>query len=236
MLLTLMSSMMVGFSLYAVPIIEALLPHEMWPPIGQLLYATSQFIRNYGLYVASTFFILLLFFLYSLPRWQGPMRRRFDKHIPYEMYRVYSGSMLIVSLSVLLKSGVSLRSALERAMKFSNVWMRWHIREILSNLSDRNASRFGAAFRTGLLNWDMEDRIDDAAKRQDPVAAFVKIGVGSIEKIFKTVESSSTKINTLLLVVGGIILGTMMLGFVFTTMEIQSNMDSKRGNVPQVMK
>jgi hypothetical protein len=228
------TGMMVGFSLYAVPIIEMLLPPEKWPPLGQLLYVVSKFIVNYGKQTAITLLTLLVLFIYSLPRWQSPTRRWLDKYIPYAMYRVYSGSMLVVSLSVLLKSGVSLRSALERAMKFSNVWLRWHLREILKGLSDKNAARFGAAFRTGLLNWDLEDRIEDASKRRDPVAAFVKIGVGSIEKILKSVESTSSKINTAMLVIGGLILGAMMLGFLMTTMEVQSNMSTTKNNMSTV--
>ena len=74
------------------------------------------------------------------------------------------------------------------------------------------------------MNWELEDRIEDASKRRDPVSAFVKIGVGSIDKIVKSVEASSSKINTLMLILGGITLATMMLGFLLTTMEVQSNM------------
>jgi type II secretory pathway component PulF len=228
------TSMLVGFSLYAVPIIEALLPPDRWPPMGKLVYAVSKFIVNYGMQTAITAFVMLILFLYSLPRWQSPLRRRLDKFIPYSVYRVYLGSMLVVSLSVLLKSGVSLRSALERAMKFSNAWLRWHIREILKGLSDKNAARFGAAFKTGLLSWDLEDRIEDASQRRDPVAAFVKIGVGSIEKIFKSVEAASGKINTFMLVFGGLVLGSMMLGFLLTTMEIQSGMTSTQNSMGNV--
>jgi len=144
--------------------------------------------------------------------------------MPYGLYRVYTGSMLIVSLSVLLKSGVSLRSALERAMKYSSPWMRWHLRLILRSLSDQSAATFGTAFNTGLLTQAIEDRIEDAAKRRDPVVAFVKIGVGSIDKIVRDVEDASGKVNTAMLLVGGLILGAMMLGFMQTTMEIQSTM------------
>jgi len=143
--------------------------------------------------------------------------------------------VLIVSISVLLSMGVSLRSSIERAMKYSNPWMRWHLREILKGLSDKNASRFGLAFQTGLLNWELEDRIEDASKRRDPVTAFVKIGVGSIDKIVKSVQVASSKVNTLMLVLGGITLATMMMGFLLTTMEVQSNMSTmqqqKTGNI-----
>ena len=96
------------------------------------------------------------------------------------------------------------------------------IRERGRGLSDQSAAKFGTAFRTGLLTQVIEDRIEDAAKRRDPVTAFVKIGVGSIDKIVSTVEAASGKVNTIMLVVGGLILGSMMLGFMQTTMEIQS--------------
>ena len=220
------AAMMVGFSLYAIPVIEAILPVEKWPFLGKVIYSVSQFIVNYGWQSALVLVLAIVIFIISLPRWQSPVRRFLDKLLPYSVYRVYSGSLLIVSLSVLLSMGVSLRSALERAMKYSNPWLRWHLREILKALSDKNASRFGLAFQTGLLNWDLEDRIEDASKRRDPVAAFVKIGVGSIDKIIKSVAAASSKINTLMLVLGGLILATMMLGFLLTTMEVQSNMSS----------
>ena len=131
-------------------------------------------------------------------------------------YTLIELSITVAIIAVLVMTGlfgVSLRSALERAMKYSNPWMRWHLREILKGLSDKNASRFGLAFQTGLLNWELEDRIEDASKRRDPVAAFVKIGVGSIDKIVKSVEAASSKINTLMLVLGGLTLAPMSKSF-----------------------
>lgn len=221
-LMAVFSMMLAGFALFAVPIVAELFDPALWPFMGRILYSVSQYILHYGLYTFLGFVAVMGAFTYSLPRWQGPTRRYLDRYMPYAMYRVYTGSMLVVSLSVLLKSGVSLRSAIERAMKYSSPWMRWHLREILRGLSDQSAAKFGTAFRTGLLTQVIEDRIEDAAKRRDPVTAFVKIGVGSIDKIVRTVEAASSKVNTIMLVIGGLILGGMMLGFMQTTMEIQT--------------
>ncbi|CAN1495619.1 PulF Type II secretory pathway, component PulF [Burkholderiaceae bacterium] len=221
-LLAVFSMILVGFALFAVPIVAQLFDPALWPFMGRVLYGVSQYLLHYGICTFLAFLSLATAFAYSLPRWQGPLRRRLDRFMPYGMYRVYTGSMLIVSLSVLLKSGVSLRSAIERAMKYSSPWLRWHLKEILRGLSDQSAAKFGTAFRTGLLTQMIEDRIEDAAKRRDPVTAFVKIGVGSIDKIVRNVEHASSKVNTTMLVMGGLILGGMMLGFMQTTMEIQS--------------
>ena len=142
--------------------------------------------------------------------------------------------MLIVSLSTLMRSGVSLRSSLERSLRFSSPWLSWHIREIITRLSRPNSSTFGDAFQTGVLNQYLEDRIQDAAERRNPVEAFVKIGVGSIDRLAASIEASAAKLNSGLLVICGLILGLMMAGFFGTAMELQSGISS--ANTPQKVK
>ncbi len=134
----------------------------------------------------------------------------------------YTGAMLIVSLSSLMRTGVSLRGSIERAMKFSSPWLRWHLRETLRALSSGNATQFGAAFRTGLLTPDMEDRVQEASERRDPVAAFVKIGVGSLDRIARSVEDAAGKLNNLLIVLTGLGLGAMIMGFFATVQSIST--------------
>jgi type II secretory pathway component PulF len=227
LLLIVFSALLVGFSIYAVPVIESLLPVEKWPPIGQKMHAVATIVRNYGLFIAVTVLVMLVAFMRSLSRWQGPVRRALDSYPPYNVYRSYTGAMLIVSLSSLMRTGVSLRGSIERAMKFSSPWLRWHLRETLRALSSGNATQFGAAFRTGLLNPDMEDRVQEASERRDPVAAFVKIGVGSIDRIARSVEDAASKLNNALIVLGGLGLGSMIVAFFATMQSISSGIGPK---------
>jgi len=226
-LLIVFSALLVGFSVYAVPVIEGLLPVEKWPPIGQSMHAVAQVVRNYGVFIAGTALVGIIAFMSSLSRWQSPVRRALDKFPPYNVYRTYTGAMLVVSLSSLMRTGVSLRASIERAMKFSSPWLRWHLREILRALSSGNATQFGMAFRTGLLNHEMEDRVQEASERRDPVAAFVKIGVGSIDRIARTVEGAAGKLNNALIVLGGMGLGAMIMAFFATVQSISSGIGPK---------
>jgi type II secretory pathway component PulF len=221
-LLVIFSALLFGFSVYAVPVIESLLPVEKWPPIGQTMHTLAGVVRSYGLFVAASVLLMLVLFLRSLSRWQGPVRRVLDNYPPYNVYRSYTGAMLIVSLSSLMRTGVSLRGSIERAMKFSSPWLRWHLREILRALSSGNTTMFGTAFRTGLLNPDMEDRVQEASERRDPVSAFVKIGVGSIDRIARSVEDAAGKLNNVLLLFGGAGLGAMIMAFFATVQSISS--------------
>ena len=218
--------MLYGFSTEVVPILSSILPPEQWPFLGRMLYATATTVQKYGVYIIMSFFLLIALFLYTLPIWTGRVRRFLDPYPPWVLYRDFSGAMLIVSLSTLMQSGVSLRSSLERSLRFSSPWLGWHVREILTRLSRPNSSTFGDAFQTGVLNQYLEDRIQDAAERRNPVEAFVKIGVGSIDRLAASIEASAARLNSILLVICGAILGLMMAGFFGTAMELQSGISN----------
>jgi hypothetical protein len=115
-----------------------------------------------------------------------------------------------------------LRSALERTLKFASPWTRWHVRRILSNLSKPNTPHFGQAFSTGVLNRELEDRVQDASERRDPVDAFVRMGAGSIDRMVKEMELRSARLNSMMLLVCGLVLGMFMLAFFSTTMGMQA--------------
>jgi len=223
--------MLYGFAVHVVPTLSSILPPDKWPLLGRILYSVSINIQKYGLYIFAGFLITVALFIYSLPRWTGVIRRRLDHYPPWVLYRDFSGAMLIVSLSTLMRSGVSLRSSLERALRYSSPWLSWHLREILTRLSRPNSSTFGDAFQTGVVNQYLEDRIQDAAERRNPVEAFVKIGVGSIDRLASSIEASASKLNSALLVICGLILGLMMGGFFATAMELQSGIAQQNSQI-----
>jgi hypothetical protein len=166
--------------------------------------------------------LFLVVFFISLPRWTGPVRKSLDNWLPLNLYRDYASSMLMISLASLMRSGISLRSSLERTYKNSSPWGKWHIRQILINLSKPNNGSFGKAFSTGLFDQEMEDRIQDAAERSNPIEAFIHIGVGSIDRMILRIDSRAKQLNNILLLVCGLLLGSMMAAFFSTTMSLQS--------------
>lgn len=223
-LITIFTGMLVGFSLKIVPTLEALLPPDKWPLLGRMLYWISQMVIHHGVTIALVLLGTVVLFFFSLPRWRGRLRNRLDRHLPFSMYRDFSGAMLIVALSALLRTGVSLRSSLERAIRFSTPWMRGHLRQILRNLGKNKTSNFGSAFKTGLLNQYLEDRVQDASERREPVEAMVKIGMGSIDRVIRMLETSASRMSSVILVFCGIMLFIMMGGFFSTALELQNGM------------
>jgi hypothetical protein len=220
-LLSMFGILLALFATQAVPVLAELMPPDKWPAAGQTLYAVSMVMAQHGLTIAAAFVGLVTLFILSLSRWTGPVRTVADRFMPYSLYRDYAGSMLLISLSSMMRAGVSLRSALERTLKFASPWTRWHVRRILSNLSKPNTPYFGQAFSTGMLNRELEDRVQDASERRDPVDAFVRLGVGSIDRMVKEMELGSGRLNSLLMIVCGLVLALFMVAFFATTMGMQ---------------
>lgn len=232
-LLVVFSALLTGFATSIVPVLIGILPPSKWPFMGKVLLFMSEIITGYGIFIVAGFVVTCIAFTYSLPNWTGPTRKAFDKFLPYRFYRDYSGAMLIISLSAQMKNGISLRTSIERSMKYGNRWLRMHLREILWRLARPQGKQAGEAFKTGCFNIYLEDRIEDAFERRNPVDSFVKIGVGSVDKIIEMMESSANKVSRTMVLVCGIILLVMMSGFFSTTMELQQGIKSSRGASPK---
>ena len=232
-LLLMFASLLTGFAVNAVPILTQLSPASNWPPMGQALYAVSQFITHHGIWLGLGILVFFVALFYSFPRWTGRVRKQLDKYLPFNLYRDYASSMLMISLASLMRSGISLRSSLERTYKHSSPWGKWHIRQILINLSKPSNGTFGQAFNSGLFDQELEDRIQDASERSNPIEAFIHIGVGSIDRMILRIEKRAKQLNSALMVVCGVLMAAMMLAFFSTTMSLQSGI---RNPVPGVMK
>lgn len=222
-LIVIFSFMVVGFSLFAVPVLEQLMPPEKWPALGKALYVGAWLVRHWGILIGLAVVSLLLLLAWSLPNWVGSVRRRFDRHLPYSLYRDYQSALLIVAISSQMRAGVSLKSAVERASSFASPWMREHLREVLRRLSGKDSTSFGSAFATGILSQELEDRVQDASERTDPVASFVHIGNGAIVRTSMTIEKTASVLNNILLAVCGLALVIMMGGFFSTAFSLQDS-------------
>ncbi len=231
LLLAAMAAILVAFSLQAVPVLADLLDPQRWPPLGRALHAVAWTVRHHGLALGGGALAAAALFLWSLPRWQGRARRWLDRHPPFSLYRDFSGAMLVISLSSLMRAGVSLRASLERAGRFSAPWMRWHLRQILARLTGPEAAQFGRAFATGVLPPAMEERVQDAAERRDPVAAFVRIGIGSIDRLQLGIADSAARLNALLMIAAAALLLFLLGGFLSTVMEAQQSLQAEMGGL-----
>lgn len=209
--------MLYGFGKFMVPILLAILPVNHWPVMGQMMYTLSKAVTDYGL----LFFALAIggffAFMWAMPNWVGPTRKKFDNHLPFSLYRDYNSAVMLVSLSGLMQSGSSLVGSLRAMRAASSPWLAWHLSQVLYNL-DRESATPANAFHTGVMPQELYDRVSDYGTRSSFQDALTKIGNQALEKVEKAVQKKAKILNYVLLAVSGTLLA-LMIGSVMMTAQ-----------------
>lgn len=214
---TLLTVLIVLFSLKGVPIFAEVVPPEKWHPAGQAMYAMSTFVTSYGFFILLFFIGAVWCFFWSLPNWVGPLRDRFDDWVPYSMYRDYHGAVFLVVLASLLKSNIAIAEALQTIQETATPWMRRHAARMLVRL--RRGVEPAEALHTGILHEDIAYRVIDYGERAGFNAAIEKIGFRSIDLVTDRIGAGTKVIFVASIIIAGSILAFIVLSFMLTAMN-----------------
>lgn len=119
------------FSVQVIPAFSAIVPVENWTGIAGQMAVMSFLVQNFAIpFVLSLAFIVFLAF-WSLKRWTGPMRLRFEKIPPWSIYRLFIGGSFMMALAALVSAGVGLPEALRRVGRNATPYLRERITAIL---------------------------------------------------------------------------------------------------------
>lgn len=114
------------------PALFAALPHGVaLEGAAADLKGASDFFAAFGPYLLGGITLVPLATARLLPVWTGPLRKLFDRFPLFEIYKSWTGLGFLLSLSALLKAGVSLREALEMLERRSPAYVAERIRAVL---------------------------------------------------------------------------------------------------------
>jgi type II secretory pathway component PulF len=68
----------------------------------------AQFIRGYSFLIFSFLFVLIIFIIYTMPRWISKSRIMFDSFPPWSLYKMWQGSSFLLAISSMMAAGVKL--------------------------------------------------------------------------------------------------------------------------------
>lgn len=109
--------------------------------------SVSDFVMNYGIYMAVFVVLLFMFIAGTMPFWLGRIRVIFDRYPPWAWFRIWQGSAFLLGLSALLKAQVPLKRAVEILEEEGNPWLKERLRSVREEiLRGRN---LGEALRAG---------------------------------------------------------------------------------------
>lgn len=119
------------FSTQAVPAFAAIKPTEQWQGLASVMAISADAVRVGAVPMVILVGLLLAVAMWSLPRWTGDMRSRFDAVPPWSFFRLMSGSGFLIALTAFLKAGVPVPEALRRLRATANPWLRERIDAVL---------------------------------------------------------------------------------------------------------
>ena len=133
--------------------------------------------------------------LWSLPRWRGAWRLRFEAWPVYGLYRDFQAGMLFSSMAMLLRTGETLQGSIDDVTQRASPWMRWHLGRVADAL-DENPTGTLDAFRRGLLSSYLLSR---AATLNRSSASFsdvlIQLGTSEGERVLARVKKAAVIAN-----------------------------------------
>lgn len=218
----LMVALMVMLSLAVIPQFVQIAPVERWNAVGQMIYAVSYVVTHFGALLFLAALACVWAFGWSLNNWTGPTRNKFDKKLPYRMYRDYTGAIFLVSLASMLRAGDTLVNSLNMIKRRSPPWQRAHIVKITKNL-DRAAS-YGEAFSTGIFSQNLNNRLIDYCRRSSEIDVIIgRLGLEGIAKVRSEINGSAKLLNGILTGVLGCALAFMFVGIIWTSFGLSAS-------------
>lgn len=125
-----------------------------WYGLAKAWIDVSLFIRDYFVFMVGAVVTIIVLFFASLSRFDGALRVRLDRYVPYSIYRTVHGSAWLIAMSALQSAGVPIVASLERLSQEAAPWLKRRVQGCLFSMhSGRN---LGEALR--LSGYEFPDR------------------------------------------------------------------------------
>ena len=140
------------------PMIEAV-PDLIWRGQARSLVSLSKWVRNNSLIMFSIMPALFLFISWTMPRWKGRIRAKFDGYPPWNLYRIFVGVSWLLSLSALVNAGTPVSKALRMLRSDSSPYLLYRLERALIYVN--NGENLGQALALTGLGFPDKDVIGD---------------------------------------------------------------------------
>lgn len=209
------------------PNLSRMVSHEKWPAFSQALFVFGDFVVNYGGITAVICLVLGILSFVTLPTWTGRIRELFSTipGTPWKIYRDYLATNILVSLSALVRSGVSVDEAMAIVAKISPPYGAQYVKTMISRL--KAGMEYGTAMEVSIFTRDTVDLIAvysyGAAFHESIRLIASKVALNSIISLDKQLAS----IKAALFIFIALFVGAMYLSMIVQSTLVQKEMTTK---------
>ncbi len=131
LLMTGLFTMFSFFSFSIFPVIETIVPREEWTGSIGALGVAADFVRAYIILIVAAVAGIIFSVTFTMSRWTGSVRNRFDRYPPWSLYRLVQGTGFMLALSSLIKAGIPDHEVLKLLLKNASPWYAERLRKTL---------------------------------------------------------------------------------------------------------
>ena len=212
------------FGSNVVPAFDQVMPKEKWTGFPAIMASVSDFVLAGGIWKLLAGFAGVSFLVgWSMPRWTGAVRKRFDKFPPYSLYRLVRGSGFLLSMAILQQAGLKPADVLKQFRKGASPWYKERLDKTLTFVN--NGKNIGDALYLSKFDFPDTETVMDLkvfAGMGEFDQILMKIGRTNIEDAVSRIKAQSM----LILYVAIIGLGMMFVSIAVGIFELQSMVQS----------
>ena len=225
MLIAIALSMLILFGLNVIPTFEEVLPRENWTGIGAQMAVMSDFVRDYILIVLGLVAALIALIIFSMPRWTGSLRVRFDKFPPWSLYRLIMGAGFMVSVGSMIKSGIPIPSILKMLQRGASPWYVERLSRAYYHVN--NGTNLGDALYRAGHNFPDAETVQDLRAYASLTGfddTLDRLGVEWLDESVLKVQSQTGVMRNIAMVFLGVVFGWIAMGMFDLLQQITSSM------------
>ena len=146
--------------------------------------------------------------VWSLPRWTGATRVKFDRIPPWSLYRLMQGSGFLLSFATMNKAGIKTTDALRLMQRDAQPWMVERLGKALGIMN--NGFNLGEALYRSKMEFPDAETVNDLrtyAGLDKFDEALVLIGRENLEETVQRIDSQASAMRNV---------GIVLLALVFT--------------------
>lgn len=201
--------LMFYFGSSVVPEISKLLPLEKWTGPAAFLKFMHQFANGLVFYAITGIGGTIALILMLLPRWKASGRKYADSFPIFGLYRMYTGIGFMISMSSLIRAGLSPTESIEKIIPRANPYVKYRLNLIRRQLV--NGNNLGRAMHMTGTDWPnrkMNLSIAIFAETQDLSLSLAKLSEDWIDQSIKQIGATMAAGRSFaMIMVFGVIMG-----------------------------
>jgi type II secretory pathway component PulF len=212
-LLAIGAVMMWVFAAKVIPTLGKLISAEHWHGLGAFYYALSAQLQSHGPFILPVALASAAIAVRSLARWPPDgLRAWLDRRLPpWNLYQVYQGAILLISLSIMMRSGIPMYDAVNivRNNHPRNAWLKTRLDGIRRKLEEGAGVRL-AALDSPVFHRDVRIAVALFDRFSEPDKAMERLGIQAGESAEKSAKRIGAVANFVVLaLVGGLVGGVI---------------------------